>query len=74
VLHSFLSYIFAPFNFCIGQIFLLWMQHFCLAIVLEDLCCDCQGESPDSNSALVDFETTVGRQEFIEKMMAGKHY
>ena len=50
------------------------MQHFCLAIVLEDLCCDCQGESPDSNSALVDFETTVGRQEFIEKMMAGKHY
>jgi hypothetical protein len=33
-----------------------------------------RGEDPGSNSALVDFETPVRRQEFIEKMMAGKHY
>lgn len=33
-----------------------------------------RGERPESNSALVDFETAVRRQEFIEKMMAGKHY
>jgi len=33
-----------------------------------------KGESPESNSALVDFETATRRQEFIEKMMAGKHY
>jgi predicted dehydrogenase len=33
-----------------------------------------KGETPESCSALVDFETAMRRQEFIEKMMAGRHY
>jgi hypothetical protein len=31
-------------------------------------------ECGENYGALVDFETAVRRQEFIEKMMAGKHY